>query len=97
MLGDIMNGKCKYCGGDIEIRNPTGKCDHLYYPENVNKDLNRVEAMKDSMDALTQALKQSSIKMEYLLEAFRRWGELGLQPDQRESQEATDPERKSQD
>jgi len=26
--------KCKYCGGDIEIRNPTGKCDHLYYPEN---------------------------------------------------------------
>ncbi len=25
---------CPNCGGDIEIRNPTGKCDHLYYPEN---------------------------------------------------------------
>jgi Lar family restriction alleviation protein len=24
---------CKYCGGDIAIRNPTGKCDHLYYPD----------------------------------------------------------------
>ena len=27
---------CKYCGGNIDIRNPTGKCDHLYYPENIN-------------------------------------------------------------
>ncbi|MDD5068822.1 MAG: hypothetical protein PHN89_04470 [Candidatus Pacebacteria bacterium] len=24
---------CPDCGGDIRIRNPTGKCDHLYYPE----------------------------------------------------------------
>ena len=30
---------CKYCGGDIEIRNPMGNCDHLYYPDNVNKSL----------------------------------------------------------
>ncbi len=27
---------CEYCGGDKKIRNPTGKCDHLYYPESVN-------------------------------------------------------------
>lgn len=26
--------KCFHCGGDKTIRNPTGKCDHLYYPEN---------------------------------------------------------------
>lgn len=26
--------KCNHCGGSIEIRNPTGECDHLYYPEN---------------------------------------------------------------
>ena len=39
-----MNEKksCKYCGGDIAIRNPTGKCDHLYYPENVNKSFQMV-------------------------------------------------------
>ena len=24
---------CKYCGGEIAIRNPTGKCDHLYWPD----------------------------------------------------------------
>lgn len=24
---------CPDCGGLIKIRNPTGKCDHLYYPE----------------------------------------------------------------
>ena len=25
---------CQHCGGDKEIRNPKGNCDHLYYPEN---------------------------------------------------------------
>ena len=24
---------CGHCGGLVRIRNPTGKCDHLYYPE----------------------------------------------------------------
>jgi len=32
------NQKCPYCKGLIKIRNPTGNCDHLYYPELVNKD-----------------------------------------------------------
>lgn len=27
-------GKCKHCGENINIRNPSGYCDHLYYPEN---------------------------------------------------------------
>ncbi|KKN17002.1 hypothetical protein LCGC14_0970100 [marine sediment metagenome] len=26
-------GICPDCNGEIKIRNPTGKCDHLYYPE----------------------------------------------------------------
>ncbi len=25
---------CKHCKMDIAIRNPSGFCDHLYYPEN---------------------------------------------------------------
>lgn len=29
--------KCPECGGYIAIRNPTGECDHLYYPELVKK------------------------------------------------------------
>lgn len=24
---------CEHCKGDVAIRNPTGFCDHLYYPE----------------------------------------------------------------
>ena len=24
---------CKHCGGPIAVRNPTGKCDHLYWPD----------------------------------------------------------------
>jgi len=26
--------KCKHCNENIELRNPSGYCDHLYYPEN---------------------------------------------------------------
>lgn len=25
---------CPHCGGDIAVRNPSGYCDHLYYPDN---------------------------------------------------------------
>jgi hypothetical protein len=28
--------RCNYCKGDIRIRNPTGRCDHLYYPNHAN-------------------------------------------------------------
>ena len=27
---------CKHCNQPIELRNPSGFCDHLYYPENCN-------------------------------------------------------------
>lgn len=30
---------CPDCRGEIAIRNPTGKCDHLYYPDNKPKKL----------------------------------------------------------
>ena len=32
----LKNKKCFACGGLIVIKNPTGHCDHLYYPQNVN-------------------------------------------------------------
>ena len=34
--------KCKNCGGNIAVRNPTGKCDHLYYPENLPKKIEKL-------------------------------------------------------
>lgn len=34
-LGTIVPKKmCKHCKMDIAVRNPSGYCDHLYYPEN---------------------------------------------------------------
>lgn len=41
---------CPHCGGDKALRNPSGFCDHLYYPENCavcnkpNVDKKRLEA-----------------------------------------------------
>ena len=34
---------CPNCGGLIKIRNPTGECDHLYYPENLKNDVKNKE------------------------------------------------------
>lgn len=36
---NTISGICKYCGGDISKANPTGNCNHVYYPENVNRNL----------------------------------------------------------
>jgi hypothetical protein len=37
-----VTGNCAHCGGALAIRNPTGKCDHLYYPENCDLCFARV-------------------------------------------------------
>ncbi len=34
MLEKVEENICKHCGGDVGIRNPSGYCDHLCYPEN---------------------------------------------------------------
>ena len=31
-----MTGKCKHCGEPIAIRNSSGHCDHLFWPENLS-------------------------------------------------------------
>ena len=33
---------CKYCGGEIAIRNPMGNCDHLYWPDNLTDEARRI-------------------------------------------------------
>ena len=30
---DWIGAICKHCGCEISIRNPSGKCDHLYWPD----------------------------------------------------------------
>ena len=34
MMDKTKKQICKHCGEPIAIRNPSGYCDHLYYPEN---------------------------------------------------------------
>lgn len=29
---------CQHCGGLISARNPTGQCDHLYWPDNLTDE-----------------------------------------------------------
>ena len=44
---DKKDKTCKHCKRELSIRNPSGKCDHLYYPENC-KICKKNEAKKDA-------------------------------------------------
>ena len=50
--------KCPNCGGDTAIRNPTGKCDHLKYPENLPdmKDTKKATISSDGKHELTEII-----------------------------------------
>jgi hypothetical protein len=47
MTNKVGKELCEYCGMDTAIRNPSGNCDHLYYPENVNKEFTREKVGKE--------------------------------------------------
>jgi hypothetical protein len=32
---------CAHCGGLKYLRNPTGKCDHIYWPDNLTDEAKR--------------------------------------------------------
>ena len=38
MCKPLPNELCKHCGGRKSIRNPTGNCDHLYWPDNLTDE-----------------------------------------------------------
>jgi len=52
---ELYEDVCPYCKGDKKIRNPTGKCDHLYYPENINKGYPNV---KEEFKTLSEKIKE---------------------------------------
>lgn len=37
---------CKHCGGPIVVRNPTGRCDHLYWPDMLIDEAKRVNGFR---------------------------------------------------
>lgn len=45
---------CQHCGGLIAVRNPTGKCDHLYWPTNLTDDAKRANGLVEVSRVVTE-------------------------------------------
>lgn len=37
---------CKHCHGPIAVRNPTGECDHLHWPDNLTDEAKRANGFR---------------------------------------------------
>ena len=63
-------GICKHCGGEIRIRNPTGKCDHLYWPDELTDEAKIANGIpvEDPFDEL----ERKAAKFDALLLAAKR-------------------------
>lgn len=52
---------CAHCNMDIEIRNPSGFCDHLYYPDSCGicelRNMSKEERIRRAAPELLEALK----------------------------------------
>jgi len=44
--------KCTHCGEDLKVRNKSGYCDHLYYPENCTICSKDHKECKDTHNAI---------------------------------------------
>lgn len=61
--------KCAHCKGNIEIRNPKGFCDHLYYPDACaicsvkikprNLAPHEIDEMADTLEVTSRFLSQT--------------------------------------
>lgn len=58
--------KCRNCKKDIAIRNPTGNCDHLYYPENLPKPNKKAVIKNKKGVALLKPFNLTSVCLEDL-------------------------------
>jgi len=47
---------CKHCGGNIEIRNPCGDCDHLYWPDMLTDEAKIANGL-----VMVAAIKRASV------------------------------------
>lgn len=57
---------CSHCKGDIAVRNPSGYCDHLYYPENC-KTCGTPQEQKSLLDSIIswEELKDEEVPHDY--------------------------------
>ena len=54
VTGVGRGAECKHCGGSKETRNPTGKCDHLRWPENLTDEAKRANGLMTSDGPITK-------------------------------------------
>jgi len=55
-----MGKICIHCGQDVDVRNPSGYCDHLYYPKNCKICQKLIKLKKQYSIAKNIILDQSS-------------------------------------
>ena len=49
---------CDHCGGDVHIRNPSGYCDHLYYPDNCSVCKASRRPSSSAVEAVVEAARR---------------------------------------
>ena len=78
-----MDRICQHCKMEIEIRNPSGFCDHLYYPDmcEVCKKANptELESLRLQVKELEEAIKLLTEEIELVKKAFREDIEVAIQ------------------
>lgn len=53
---------CRHCGGSLKSRNPTGICDHLYYPEYCDECNEKCKNVYSKMTKMTESKEPVSPK-----------------------------------
>lgn len=60
----MSNDICIYCGGPKAIRNPTGNCDHLYWPDMIPGADKNVDRDRELAAARSAALEEAASEAE---------------------------------
>jgi len=79
-MSEKLSEKCPICGESASIRNPTGKCDHLYYPENLDPEklLLIFKALEANRDALASDAEKWRGYLEIIDTVQKKAGEMDL-------------------
>ena len=56
----VSDDICIYCGGPKSVRNPTGNCDHLYWPDMIPGAAKNVDRASELAAARNEALEEAA-------------------------------------
>ena len=56
-IHDEKDCSCPHCGGSVHIANPTGKCNHVYYPDNPCKICKEMKHKRERPERITNAVR----------------------------------------